>query len=72
MEREGRMSVELKRCPFCGKMLERKHIRKTKYGKGYDYYQHPDNECILAHIDDALPLTVFDNDVDDWNRRVSE
>lgn len=66
------MSVELKPCPFCGEMLERKHIRKTKYGNGCDYYRHPDNECILASADDALPLTVFDINVDDWNRRVSE
>ena len=61
---------ELKPCPFCGKMLERKHVRKTKSRNGYDYYMHPDNECILADVDDGFPLTVFDNnDVDDWNRR---
>ena len=63
------MSVELKPCPFCGKMLERKHVRKTKSRNGYDYYMHPDNECILADVDDGLPFTVFDDDVDDWNRR---
>ena len=55
------MSVELKPCPFCGEMLEKKHVRKTKSRNGYDYYQHPDNECILADVNDGFPLTVFDN-----------
>jgi hypothetical protein len=69
MEQEGRDMSKLKRCPFCGEMLERKHIRKTKYGNGYDYYAHTDNECFLARANDMVPVKVFDNDVDDWNRR---
>ena len=63
------MSVELKPCPFCGEMLERKHVRKTKNRKGYDYYQHPCNECILADVYDGYPLTVHSDEIDDWNRR---
>lgn len=61
--------IKPERCPFCGEMLERKRIRKTKYGKGYYYYAHPDNGCFLARVDDGTPVTLFDNDVDDWNRR---
>jgi hypothetical protein len=60
---------ELKPCPFCGEMLERKHVRKTKSRNGYDYYMHPDNECILADVYDGFPLLVFEDDIDDWNRR---
>ena len=63
------MSVELKPCPFCGEKLDKKHVRKTKLRYGFDYYQHPDNECVLADVADGFPITVFDNDVDDWNRR---
>lgn len=60
---------KLKRCPFCGEMLERKHIRKTKSRNGYDYYQHPCNECILAGVEDGFPLSVYSDEVDDWNKR---
>ena len=63
---------DLKPCPFCGEMLEKKHVRKTKSRNGYDYYEHPDNECILADVDDGYPLTVFNNEVDDWNRRADK
>ena len=60
---------ELKPCPFCGEMLERKHVRKTKSMKGYDYYIHHDNECILADVYEGFHLSVFEDDIDDWNRR---
>ena len=64
--------IELKPCPFCGEMLERKHVRKTKRMKGYDYYQHPDNECVLADVYDGFPFKMFYDDVDDWNRRADK
>ena len=60
---------DLKPCPFCGEMLDKKHVRKTRFRYGFDYYQHPDNECILADVADGFPITVLDDDVDDWNRR---
>ena len=61
--------IELKPCPFCGEMLKRKHIRKTKSRNGYDYYTHPDNECILADVNDGIPLSLYVDEVGDWNRR---
>jgi len=60
---------DIKPCPFCGEMLEKKHVRERWFMYGFDYYQHPDNKCILANVEDLFPITVSDKNVDDWNRR---
>ena len=58
--------MELKPCPFCGCLLERRE-RKTYGGRTEVAYIHPENNCIILKWKIETPA-----DVEMWNRRVSE
>jgi hypothetical protein len=55
-------------CPFCGEMLEH---RKPSMTSGLAWWEHPDNECVLAAIQIGDALIVFDEPeaIAAWNRR---
>ena len=60
--------AELKPCPFCGCELE---IHRNK--RLGDYYTHPENDCILANIDDATGVAVIlGSEIEKWNRRAED
>ena len=57
--------AELKPCPFCGGELKRHGNKRLGY-----YYSHPDNDCLLAEIDDANGVAIIlECDIEKWNRR---
>ena len=59
---------KLKQCPFCGGELERYGNKKLGY-----YYAHPDNDCLLADIDDATGVAIIlVCDIEKWNRRAED
>lgn len=51
----------LKPCPFCGGTLEVDRFR---------LWTHPDNDCLLATIDEGtFPLMLNEKELVKWNRR---
>lgn len=60
-------------CPFCGGNLEYKKYRRKRNGSWVkiEYYVHPTNDCLLAfYLDEPFELTS-NEEIDKWNRRVS-
>ena len=55
--------MELKPCPFCGELLERRE-RKTYGGRTEVAFIHPENGCIILRW-----KIVTENDMELWNRR---